>query len=156
MSAQSDWENAEASANAIPADFIDLDAYPLDGRDPRGYAAAVGSAKDQLAADVCCVLPGFVRALALPILSMRRMPPPVMHTGPSTARTPIFPRMIRACPPRTRGAVSMTGPMPSCRRIISAPTVGFARSMSTHLSRTLFARLLGLRIFSAMPTRLPM
>ena len=68
MSAQSDWENAEASANAIPADFIDLDAYPLDGRDPRGYAAAVGSAKDQLAADGCCVLPGFIRALALPIL----------------------------------------------------------------------------------------
>ena len=68
MSAQSGWENAEASANAIPADFIDLDAYPLDGRDPRGYAAAVGSAKDQLAADGCCVLPSFVRALALPIL----------------------------------------------------------------------------------------
>ena len=48
MSAQSGWENAEGSANAIPADFIDLDAYPLDGRDPRCYAAAVGSAKDQV------------------------------------------------------------------------------------------------------------
>ena len=61
MSAQSGSENAKTSANAIPTDFIDLDAYPLDGRDPRGYAAVVGSAQDQLAADECCVLPGFVR-----------------------------------------------------------------------------------------------
>jgi hypothetical protein len=44
MSAQSGSENAKTSANAIPTDFIDLDAYPLDGRDPRGYAAVVGSA----------------------------------------------------------------------------------------------------------------
>ena len=68
MSAQSGSENAKASTNAIPADFIDLDAYPLDRRDPRGYATAVGSAQDQLTADGCCVLPGFARALALPIL----------------------------------------------------------------------------------------
>ena len=68
MSAQSGSENAKTSANAIPTDFIDLNAYPLDGRDPRGYAAVVGSAQDQLAADECCVLPSFVRASALSIL----------------------------------------------------------------------------------------
>jgi hypothetical protein len=65
MSAQS---ANESSANAKPVDFINLDAYPLDGRDPRGYAEAIRSAQDQLAADGCCVLAGFVRASALPTL----------------------------------------------------------------------------------------
>ena len=53
---------------AKPADFIDLDVYPLDGRDPDRYDAAVRSARSQLAADGCCVLPGFVRSSALPVL----------------------------------------------------------------------------------------
>ena len=63
MSAQS---ANESSANAKPMDFIDLDQYPLDGRDPRRYEAALGAARAQLAEDGCCVLPGFVTASALP------------------------------------------------------------------------------------------
>ena len=51
---------------AKPSDFIDLNQYPLDGRDPRRYAAAVTEARAQLATDGCCVLPGFVMASALP------------------------------------------------------------------------------------------
>ncbi len=65
MSAQS---ANESSANAKPMDFIDLDQYPLDGRDPRRYEAAVSAAREQLAGDGCCVLPGFVKASALPQL----------------------------------------------------------------------------------------
>jgi hypothetical protein len=57
-----------AHHTAQPVDFIDLDVYPLDGRDPHRYAAVIQSARDQLAADGCCVLPGFVKAASLPAL----------------------------------------------------------------------------------------
>jgi len=57
-----------AQSTANPEDFIDLDVYPLDGRDPDRYDAAVASAREQLTTDGCCVLPGFVRASALPVL----------------------------------------------------------------------------------------
>ena len=53
---------------ARPGDYIDFDAYPLDGRDPHGYAAVIRSAREQLAADGCCVLPGFIRTESLPSL----------------------------------------------------------------------------------------
>jgi len=53
---------------AHPGDYIDFDAYPLDGRDPHGYAAVIQSARDQLAADGCCVLSGVVKAASLPLL----------------------------------------------------------------------------------------
>ena len=56
----------QPSAHAAPADFMDLDRYPLDGRDPHRYAAAVSAARAQLAEDGCCVLPGFVTESALP------------------------------------------------------------------------------------------
>ena len=55
----------QPSAHAAPADFIDLDRYPLDGRDPHRYAAAVSAARAQLAEDGCCVLPSFVTESAL-------------------------------------------------------------------------------------------
>ena len=75
MSAQSANESVanairskKAKPAAKPADFIDLEAYPLDGRDPRGYAEAIRSAQAQLATDGCCVLPSFIRTSALPAL----------------------------------------------------------------------------------------
>ena len=57
-----------AQSTANPADIIDLDVYPLDGRDPDRYDSAVATAREQLTTDGCCVLPGFVRASALPVL----------------------------------------------------------------------------------------
>ena len=53
---------------ARASDYIDLDVYPLDGRDPDRYAAALASARAQLAEDGCCVLPGFVRQSGLAML----------------------------------------------------------------------------------------
>ena len=55
-------------ATASPSKFIDLDRYPLDGRDPRRLQAVIAAARAQLADDGCCVLPGFVTAAALPLL----------------------------------------------------------------------------------------
>ena len=55
-------------AMASPSKFIDLDRYPLDGRDPRRLQAVIAAARAQLADDGCCVLPGFVTAAALPLL----------------------------------------------------------------------------------------
>ena len=62
--------SAQSIGNAIanPAAYIDLDVYPLDGREPDRYDAVIDTARAQLAADGCCVLPGFVRAAALPAL----------------------------------------------------------------------------------------
>lgn len=41
-------------------DFINLDAYPIDGRDPAGLAMVLENARSQLAEDGCCVLRDFV------------------------------------------------------------------------------------------------
>jgi hypothetical protein len=75
MSAQSTNEpvanatrSKKAKPAAKPANFIDLDAYPLDGRDPLRYADTLRSAQAQLGTDGCCVLPGFIRASALSAL----------------------------------------------------------------------------------------
>jgi len=42
-------------------DFINLDAYPIDGGDPEGLAAVLSDARSQLAEDGCCVLRHFIR-----------------------------------------------------------------------------------------------
>lgn len=57
-----------ARHTARASDYIDLDVYPLDGRDPDRYAAALASARAQLAEDGCCVLPGFVGSSGLAML----------------------------------------------------------------------------------------
>lgn len=62
------YEGLSANRDARPSDFIDLDLYPLDGRDPDGYDEVVAAARAQLAEDGCCVLPSFVLASALPTL----------------------------------------------------------------------------------------
>ena len=58
-----------AHAIARAEDFIDLDAFPLDGRDPAGYGEVLKDAQAQLDDDGCCILRGFVRAGMIPVLA---------------------------------------------------------------------------------------
>ena len=53
----------------LARDFIDLEKYPIDGRNPDGYAAAVAEARSQLAVDGCCVLSGFIQSSKLQALA---------------------------------------------------------------------------------------
>ena len=54
---------------ACAAEFINLDAYPIDGRDPDGLAAVLADARAQLAEDGCCVLRDFIRPEMIPFLA---------------------------------------------------------------------------------------
>ena len=49
--------------------FINLDSYPVDGRDPQGLAAVLADARSQLALDGCCILKDFVRPDMMPALA---------------------------------------------------------------------------------------
>ena len=58
-----------APASARAEDFINLDSYPLDGRDPRRYSDVLEGARAQLEDDGCCILRGFVRGEMIPLLA---------------------------------------------------------------------------------------
>lgn len=50
-------------------DFINLDAYPIDGHNPDGLATVLADARAQLAEDGCCVLRDFIRPEMIPVLA---------------------------------------------------------------------------------------
>ena len=50
-------------------DFIDLDAYPVDGRNPEQLAKVLAEARGQLAEDGCCILRDFIRPEMIPALA---------------------------------------------------------------------------------------
>ena len=54
--------------SARAEDFINLDAYPLDGRNAAGYRDILEDARAQLDDDGCCILRGFVRDEMIPVL----------------------------------------------------------------------------------------
>lgn len=58
-----------APKGAQAEDFINLEAYPLDGRDPDGYRYVLKDAQAQLDGDGCCILRGFVRENMIPVLA---------------------------------------------------------------------------------------
>ena len=55
--------------SARAEDFINLDAYPLDGRNVAGYRDILEDAQAQLDDDGCCILRGFVRDEMIPVLA---------------------------------------------------------------------------------------
>ena len=62
-------QSYRASGDARAEDFINLDAFPLDGRDQAGYQDVLADARAQLDEDGCCILRGFVRDAMIPVLA---------------------------------------------------------------------------------------
>lgn len=50
-------------------DFINLDAYPIDGRHPERLATVLADAQAQLAEDGCCILRDFIRPEMITVLA---------------------------------------------------------------------------------------
>ncbi len=59
MVAVGGWVDAQDAGGHVPG--VDFEKYPLDSPGSDGWNAAVRAAREELAADGCCVLPGFIR-----------------------------------------------------------------------------------------------
>ena len=145
-----------AQSTANPADIIDLDVYPLDGRDPDRYDAAVATAREQVTTDGCCVLPGFVSASALLAL-VSEADDVAGHAHRSFNRTNAYfsedDPGLHARDPRRRFYDRSNAFVPADH---FGPIAGFARSMNLRPFRPSYAPRFVPLISTVTPTRLPM